>query len=256
MSAAPAGALADRVVVVTGGSRGIGRAISLACAAAGAHVVVASRDVGACAMVVDEIESRGGPAALPVRFHAAKWADAQCLVDAAIDHFGRLDTLVNNAGIAPAYTELVDVGEELFDKTFAVNVKGPFRTSVLAATYMAAHSGGSIISVSSVAASSPSTDYLPYAASKAALSSMTLGLARGFGPDVRSNVILAGWFETDLSATWSEARRAQHRVMTTIGRPGRPDEVADAVVFLASNASSYITGAVLKVDGGLIVSPA
>jgi len=163
-----------------------------------------------------------------------------------------VDVLVNNAGMSPLYPSLVEVSEELFDKVQAVNLKGPFRLSSLFGTRMVEDDGGSIINVSSVAAVMPTPIELPYGAAKAGLSNMTLGMARAFAPKVRVNCIMPGPFLTDISQAWDlEAFEKQARRGIPLGRGGQPGEVVGAALYFASDASSYTTGAILKVDGGL-----
>ena len=129
--------LTDKVAVVTGGSRGLGRAIAQAFAEAGADVVIASRKLDACESAAAQIAKSTGRRAIPVACHVGRWDDCDALIDATLDEFGRIDVLVNNAGMSPLYDELVNVTEELYDKTLAVNLKGPFRLGVLAGTHMA-----------------------------------------------------------------------------------------------------------------------
>jgi NAD(P)-dependent dehydrogenase (short-subunit alcohol dehydrogenase family) len=242
--------LTGKVAVVTGGSRGLGRAMCLAFAEHGAAVVVASRKLDACQALAGEIEAAGG-SAIGVAAHVGSWDDAPRLLDAAAERFGHVDVLVNNAGMSPLYGELTDVTEALFDKVVDVNLKGVFRLSVLAGTRMAADRGGSIINISSIAAVQPTTEELPYAAAKAGVNALTAGLARAFGPTVRTNTIMPGAFLTDVTKAWDmEAFSEKAREQIPAGRAGRPEEIVGAALYLASDASSYTTGAVLKVDGG------
>ncbi|MDX1648348.1 MAG: glucose 1-dehydrogenase [Myxococcota bacterium] len=249
--------LEDRVAVVTGGSRGLGRAMCRAFARAGARVVVASRKGPACEALAEELRAETGRDALGVAFHAGRWADCDALADAAWERFGRVDVLVNNAGMSPLYPSLDEVGEELWDKVQAVNLKGAFRLSARLGTRMAAGDGGSIVNVSSIAAVQPTPVELPYAAAKAGLHAITVGMARAFGPKVRVNCIMPGPFLTDISKAWDlEAFAKQAERSIPLGRGGEPHEIVGAALYLASDASSYTTGAVLKVDGGAAFSPA
>ena len=244
------GVLDGKVALVTGGSRGLGREMVLAFAAAGADVVIASRKLESCEELADEVFSRHGRKALAVAAHVGDWASVEQLADQAFDTFGRVDVLVNNAGIAPLYPSLEEVGEDLWDKIFDVNVKGPFRLTALVAPRMIETGGGSIINVSSIAAVRPVPAFLPYAASKAALNTLTQGFASAYGPHVRVNCIMAGPFLTDISSSWDMdafAREAEH---IPLGRAGRPDEIVGTALYLASDASSFTTGVVLPVDGG------
>ena len=243
--------LSGRVAIVTGGSRGLGREMTLAFAARGASVVIASRKVEACEALAKEVEERHGVDALAVRFHAGEWSDCDDLVAATLERFGKIDVLVNNAGMSPTYESIAAVTEELYDKVLDVNLKGPFRLMALVGTHMAAADGGSIINVSSVASLSPSWAELPYGAAKAGLNTLTVGMAGAFGPKVRVNCILAGPFLTDISKAWSPEMLAAVGRRTALKRAGEPDEVVGAVLYFASDASSFTTGAILRVDGGV-----
>lgn len=241
--------LTGKVAIVTGGSRGLGREMALAFADHGADVVVASRKVQNCETVAEEIRAKGRRA-LAVGYHAASWADADRLAEAAYDEFGRVDVLVNNAGMSPLYPSLDQVTEELFDKVIGVNLKGPFRLSAVVGSRMAAGEGGSIINVSSIASERPSPAEVPYGAAKAAINNLTRGLAATFGPKVRVNCIVPGPFLTDISKAWDlDAFNARARQAYALGRGGEPHEIVGAALYLASSASSYTTGALINVDG-------
>lgn len=244
--------LTGKVAVVTGGSRGLGRAMVDAFAARGADVVVASRKLEPCEEAVREVTERYGRRGLAVACNVSHWAQCDALVDAAYDAFGRVDVLVNNAGLSPLYPSLDQVSEALWDKVIGVNLKGPFRLSSLVGTRMAAGDGGSIINVSSIAAIRPTPVELPYAAAKAGLNTLTEGLAHAFGPTVRVNAIQAGPFLTDIAQAWDlDAFAERARSSIALGRGGEPQEVVGAALFFASAASSYCTGAVLRLDGGV-----
>lgn len=249
--------LTGKVAVITGGSRGLGYEIANAYADAGAEVVLASRKVDACERAADEIANRTGRRAVGLAYHAGQWSDSDRLVDAVYQRFGRCDVVVNNAGMSPVYPSLGGVSEDLFDKVLGVNFKGPFRLSVLFGERMMADGSGSIINVSSIAAVQPTPGDLVYAGAKAALNNMTLGLARAFAPTVRCNVIMPGPFMTDVTKAWDlEAfdRQAQRHI--PLRRGGQPSEIVGAALYLATEASSYTTGAVIKVDGGAAYAPA
>ncbi len=244
--------LTDRVAVITGGSRGLGRSMAEAFASQGATVVVASRKGEACELAARQIHEATGAETLGLQCHVGDWDACTALVETVIERFGRIDVFVNNAGMSPLYESLGSIGEALFDKVVDVNLKGPFRLSALVAEHMAAGSGGSIINVSSVAASQPSPAEIPYAAAKAGLNSMTIGLAHMFGPKVRANVIQPGPFLTDISKAWDlDAFDAQAKQAIPLQRGGLPDEIIGAALYLASDASSYTTGSIVKVDGGM-----
>lgn len=249
--------LSGRVAVVTGGSRGLGRAMVQAFAEHGADVVIASRKADACEQAAAEVRETTGREAIGVGYHAAGWDDAEHLADLVYERFGRCDVLVNNAGMSPLYDSLTSVTEELFDKVLGVNFKGPFRLSALIGERMAAGDGGSIVNVSSIAAVQPTPNELVYAGAKAALNTMTVGLARAYGPKVRCNVIMPGPFLTDISKAWDlEAFSETAKRTIPLQRGGEPHEVVGAALYLASDASSYTTGAVIKIDGGAAFSPA
>jgi NAD(P)-dependent dehydrogenase (short-subunit alcohol dehydrogenase family) len=243
--------LTDRVAIVTGGSRGLGRAMAGALARAGATVVIASRRLESCEIAAAEIGAETGRHTLPVAFHAGHWDDAEMLVDTTVQDLGRLDILVNNAGMSPLYDDLESVTEALWDKVFDVNLKGPFRLGTLAAAAMRRTTGaGSIINISSMASQRPRPHTLPYAAAKAGLNATTIAMAHAFGPDVRVNAILAGTFLTDVSKSWDAEAFAQRARGFAMSRGGQPDEICGAALYLAGDDSSFTTGSLLTVDGG------
>lgn len=243
--------LSGKVALVTGGSRGLGKEMAMAFAEAGADVVIASRKLDNCERVAEEIEKSTGRSALPFAFHVGHWEQLDGLVDAAYQRFGRVDILVNNAGMSPLYNSLTEISEELYDKVLGVNLKGPFRLSALIGERMAQGDGGSIINVSSIAAISPSPGEIPYGAAKAGLNALTVGFARALGPKVRVNCIMAGPFLTDISKAWNmEAFEKQARLSIAMRRGGQPGEVVGAALYFASDASSFTTGAILRLDGG------
>ena len=242
--------LTDRVAVVTGGSRGLGREMVLAFAAQGADVVIASRKLENCELVAAEVEARGRRG-LAVPYHAAIWEDSDRLAETVMAEFGRCDVLVNNAGMSPLYPSVDAITEDLYDKVMGVNLKGPFRLSALLGTAMAEGDGGSIIFVSSIASHRPSPSELVYGAAKAGVNNLAYGLARTFGPKVRVNCLVPGPFLTDISKAWDlEAFEEHARRAFSLGRGGRPEEIVGAALYLASDASSYTTGATLHIDGG------
>ncbi len=241
--------LTGRVAIVTGGSRGLGREMALAFAEHGADVVIASRKLENCKTVANEVRALGRRA-LPIAYHAGSWTDADRLAEAAYAEFGVVDILVNNAGMSPLYASLEEVSEELFDKVIGVNLKGPFRLSSIVGTRMAAGDGGSIINVSSIASQRPSPTEAPYGAAKAGINSLTGSLAAAFGPKVRVNCIVPGPFLTDISKAWDlDAFNARAKNAFALGRGGEPHEIVGAALYLASEASSYTTGALINIDG-------
>jgi NAD(P)-dependent dehydrogenase (short-subunit alcohol dehydrogenase family) len=244
--------LKDRVALVTGGSRGLGKEMVKAFAAAGADVIIASRKLASCQDLADEVTATTGRQALAYACHVGDWEQIDGLVEASYERFGRIDVLVNNAGMSPLYPSLAEHSEALYDKVFDVNLKGPFRLMATIGTRMAAGAGGSIINVSSGGAVRPGPTIIPYAAAKAGLNAMTIGFAHAFGPKVRVNCIQAGPFLTDISKAWDiDAVLAHHEASFAMKRPGNPDEVVGAALYFASDASSWTTGAILAVDGGM-----
>lgn len=235
-----------KVALVTGGSRGLGRQMVLALAARGADVIIASRKLDACQAVAAEVESLGRRA-LPIAAHTGKWAECDHLIEAAYAAFGRVDILINNAGMSPACPSH-DVSEALFDSVLNLNFKGPFRLASQIGQRMATSNGGSILNISSIASLRATPGVVPYAGAKAALNAMTVSLAREYAPKVRVNAICAGAFLTDIAAAWAPEMRETQPV--ALGRPGKPEEIVTAALMLLSPASSYTTGAVLMVDGG------
>lgn len=237
--------LSGKVAVVTGGSRGIGKGAVWGLANAGADVVIASRKLDNCAALAQEISAATGRRALPVAFHAGQWDDASRLCDTVYREFGRCDVLVNNAAISPPYADLGSITEELWDKTFAVNAKGPFRVSALFAARMLADGGGSIINISGPS-KTPRADNLVYAMSKGALDTLALGLIAVFGPKVRVNTIYPGVIDTDMVGKW--AGKDEYVKAAGLERLGRPEDFVGAVVFLASDASGHSTGGSLHIQ--------
>ena len=240
--------LSGKVALVTGGSRGLGLEMVRAFATAGADVVITSRKLDACEAAAKEVRDLGRRA-LPVAAHVGHWADLQALTDAAYAEFGRVDVLVNNAGMSPVAPSSEETSEELFDKVVGVNFKGPFRLTSLIGPRMVAAGSGSVINVSSSGALMPQPRFGPYAGAKAALNALTTVFALEYGPTVRVNTISAGPFLTDISNAWEPAARERSR--SAAGRPGRPEEIVTTALYLASPASSYTTGALIRVDGGL-----
>jgi NAD(P)-dependent dehydrogenase (short-subunit alcohol dehydrogenase family) len=242
--------LTGRTAIVTGGSRGLGLAMARGLAGAGADVVVASRNLDACREAAEWIAGETGRRVMPIAVHVGRWDRLEPLIEQVVAEFGRLDILVNNAGMSPLYDDVSAISEELFDKVIAVNLKGPFKLAVAAGTYMAAHDGGSIINISSAGAVHPRPHILPYAAAKAGLNAITVGLAHTFGPRVRCNAIMAGTFATDVSRHWSPEATARRTETFAARRIGRPEEIVGTALYLAGDASSYTTGSVITVDGG------
>jgi NAD(P)-dependent dehydrogenase (short-subunit alcohol dehydrogenase family) len=242
--------LTDKVVLITGGSRGLGREMAWGAARCGADVLIASRNLESCRCTAAEIESETGRAAWPYAVHVGRWDQLEGLVDAAYDRFGKLDVLVNNAGMSPVYERQTDVTEKMFDAVVNLNLKGPFRLAALAGERMAAAGGGAIINVSTHGSLRPHPSFIPYAASKAGLNAMTEGLAHAFGPTVRVNTLMPGPFLTDISKAWEfgDENPFGHFALQ---RAGNPAEIVGAALFLMSDASSFTTGSILRCDGGI-----
>jgi NAD(P)-dependent dehydrogenase (short-subunit alcohol dehydrogenase family) len=249
-AARPTIRLDGKVALVTGGNRGLGREMALGLARAGADIVVASRHEDACAEFATALRDELGVRTLGVGMHVGRWDTLDAVVERVYGEMGSVDVLVNNAGMSPLYDSVESVSEELFDKVLAVNLKGPFRLSALIGSRMAAGDGGSIINISSVGAVHPRPHILPYAAAKAGLNALTVGLAHTFGPSVRVNAIMAGTFLTDVSKAWDMEAFAVRAQGFALKRGGEPHEIVGAALYLASDLSSYTTGSILTVDGG------
>lgn len=246
--------LTDRVVLLTGGSRGLGREMAFAAARAGADVVIASRKYDNCVATAAEIEAETGRTAMPYGVHVGRWDELDGLVDAVYDRFGKLDVLVNNAGMSPTFGSLTQVTEKLFDTVVNLNLKGPFRLSALAGERMVAAGGGVIVNVSTHGSLRPQPFFLPYAAAKAGLNALTEGLAKAYGPTVRVNTLMPGPFLTDIAKAWDFADHEGADVNPfadyALQRAGEPAEIVGAALFLMSDASSFTTGSILRADGG------
>ena len=239
-----------KVVVVTGGSRGLGKEMALGFADAGADVVVASRKLEPCETVAGEIRAMGRRA-LPVAAHVGKWDDCATLVDAAVAEFGRIDVLINNAGMAPVPPSLKDVSEELFDKTIGVNLKGPLRLTGLAAEHMP--EGSAVINISSKAATHNTPMTVVYGAAKAGLNAFTRAAALELGPrGIRVNAIICGTFMTDSLAANLPTEEAREYMASkvSVGRIAHPSEIVGTALWMAGDASSYLNGQCVTLDGG------
>lgn len=238
--------LTGKIALVTGGSRGLGYQMVRAFAERGADIVIASRKIEACEEVADEVRDLGRRA-LAFAVHAGKWVEIDRLIDAAYGAFGRIDILVNNAGMSPA-SPSHEVSESLFDSVMNLNFKGPFRLATQIGRRMAEGDGGCIVNISSTGALMALPQVVAYGAAKAALNAMTVSLSREYAPKVRVNTISAGPFLTDIAAAWEPAHRERQPV--ALGRPGQPSEIVTAALMLVSPASSFTTGALIRVDGG------
>ena len=237
-----------KVVLVTGGSRGLGASICRAFAEQGADVIIASRKAENCEQLAAEIEAEFGVRALGIGAHLGRWDDIDRLAKAAYDHFGKVDVLVNNAGMSPLSDGSIGTPEALFDKVVDVNFKGPFRMTALIAARMAEGEGGSFINISAIGSVRPQPEYAPYSGAKAALNAITIAHAFEYAPKVRVNAILPGSFRTDIAKAWSPDKEKD--IKSAIKRYGEPEEIVSTVMYLASDHSSFTTGALIQVDGG------
>lgn len=241
--------LTGKVALITGGSRGLGLEMARAFARAGADIVIASRKADACEATAKEVRALGRKA-LAHACHVGDWKSLEVLANTAWSEMGRIDILVNNAGMSPLAPSSAETSEELFDKVIAVNFKGPFRLTSLIAPRMAELGSGTVINISSTGAIRPQPRFLPYAGAKAALNAITTGFALEYAPAVRVNGIMAGPFLTDISKAWEpEARERAHNALR---RPGQPNEIVTSALYLASPGSSFVTGSVIRCDGGTL----
>lgn len=245
--------LEGKVALITGGSRGLGRAMALGLARAGADIVITSRKLDSCEQVAQEVRAMGRRA-LAVASHAGDTASLEQLLSATYDTFGRLDILINNAGTNPVTAGLSDLTPELFQKVMDVNTKGPWFLASRAAPRMAQHGGGSIINIISVAGLKPPAYQGFYAASKAALHALTKVMAAEWAPlGIRVNAIAPGAYRSDMFDAaahvlpgfeeGSKAASLQKRIADT-------EEIVGPVLYLASGMGSFTTGTTLVADGG------
>ena len=242
--------LAGKVALITGGSRGLGRAMAFAFAKAGVDIAVVSRKLAPCQETAKELEALG-VRAFPHACHMGRWDEIEPMASAVWDHFSKVDILVNNAGMSPLYPSLEEVTEDNFDKVIGVNFKGPFRLSALIGGRMHRGDGGSIINISSIASLQASPWALPYAGAKAALNVLTDGFAAAYSPNVRVNTICVGPFATDVAEHWADPPDHANPGWTKAGwRVGLPAEITAAALYLASDASSFTNAALLRIDGG------
>ncbi|HWW65756.1 MAG TPA: SDR family oxidoreductase [Sphingomonadaceae bacterium] len=248
--------LAGQSAIVTGGSRGLGLAIAELFAAAGAHVMIASEDADACAAAQSRLAAKG---------YAIAWrkcdvtdrAEQEALVEATADRFGGIDILVANAGISGPMVGSVDLDPSAYRQVLAVNLDSIVELCALAVPHLRRRGGGSILLMSSLSALRGNRSIGAYSLAKAALAQLARNLAVELGPDnIRANAIAPGFIRTDLAAPLLAdagfmARRMQ---MTPLRRPGTPEEVAGAALFLASRAGGFVTGHTLVVDGGTLIT--
>ncbi len=249
--------LKDKVVVVTGSTKGIGKSIAEEMANAGAKVVISSRKADACETVLKEFQARGQDA-IAVPCNVGSKEQLQSLIDATIAKWGRIDTLVCNAASNPVFGPLSKVPDDAFDKVMLTNVKSVFWLANLAIPHIAAQGGGSVIIISSIGALRGSDVMGLYGTSKAAEMGLARALAVEWGPkNVRVNTIAPGLIKTDFArALWEDdERRARREETTPLRRIGQPKDIGGVAVFLASEAGSFVTGQVIVADGGVTIAP-
>ena len=246
--------LPGKVAIVTGGKRGVGRAIALAFAEAGADVAVCDVVVedGELEAVAKEIEKLGRRA-LAVQVDITRKADVDNMVQKVVDEFGRVDILVNNAAILGDKCPLLEFSENDYDRIVDVDLKGAFLCSQAAGRRMAEQKGGNIINIATVDAMRPSLKSSPYSAAKAGVVMLTKSLAAELaGNNIRANAIAPGWIQTEMTKKrWgSPQSREQLEATIPLGRMAQPSDIAAVALFLASDAAGYVTGHTLVADGG------
>jgi len=246
--------LENKVALVTGASRGIGQAIAMGLAQSGADVVIASRKIADLEKVAAEIKKMGRKC-LPVATHAGRLEEIKNLVEKAKNEFGKIDILINNAATNPTMASAIDIDDRAWDSIMNLNLKGLFFLSQAVARIMKEKGGGKIINVASVAGITP--DILPvYSISKAAVIMATKVMAQQWAIyNIRVNAIAPGLTKTKFSEPlWSNQNILNIAMSRTpLGRPAEPEEMVGAVIYLASDASSYVTGQVIAIDGGITI---
>jgi len=246
--------LTNKIICITGGSRGLGKEMCMAFAEAGAAgIVIASRKLQPCQILATEINNLYPQCkTIGTACNVSKWEDCNQLYHTTMKEFNRCDVLVNNAGGSPLYPSLLDVSEKLFDKTLALNLKGPFRLSSLFGAKMCTQkNGGSIINISTSATIFPNAQSTIYGAAKSGINYLTKAIANSYGPNVRCNCIMPGPFLTDISKAWDiPTQQKGWNKYVALQRAGKPHEIVGAALYFASDASSYTTGSILEVNGG------
>jgi NAD(P)-dependent dehydrogenase (short-subunit alcohol dehydrogenase family) len=245
--------LTGKVAIVTGSSRGIGRSSAELLARLGARVVISSRKADACEQVADGIRKEGGDA-LVIPCNIARRAEVDALIAGTVRHYGKIDILVCNAAVNPYFGPLLDISDEAFDKIMASNVKSNIWLCSGVIPAMAERGNGSVVIISSIGGLRGSPVLGAYGISKAADFSLCRSLAGEWGPKgVRVNCVAPGLVKTDFArALWEDEERLKRRCATTpLRRIGEPDEIAGAVAYLGSDASSFMTGQTIVVDGGV-----
>jgi NAD(P)-dependent dehydrogenase (short-subunit alcohol dehydrogenase family) len=249
--------LKDKVALITGSTRGIGKSIAEEMAKAGAKVVISSRKPEACEAVLQEFHARNQDA-IAVPCNVGNKEQLRSLVDRTLSHWGRIDIVVCNAASNPVFGPLIKVSDEAFDKIILTNVKSVFWLANMAIPQMAERGGGSVIVISSIGALRGSNVNGLYGTSKAAEAGLCRALAVEWGPqNVRVNCILPGLVKTDFArALWEdEERRKRREAATPLRRLGEPKDIGGVAVFLASEAAAFITGQMIVADGGTTIAP-
>jgi NAD(P)-dependent dehydrogenase (short-subunit alcohol dehydrogenase family) len=248
-------AMSGRVAIVTGSTKGIGRAMAAGLAGAGASVVISSRKQDLCEKVAAEIASESGADTMALACHMGDWDAIPGLISSVYDRFGRIDVLVNNAGINPARISAADMTIDYWRKVFSVNVEGPLRTSQCVAPIMRDQGGGSIINIGTMAAYSGGAAICAYGASKAALLNLTKSMAQEWAPwKVRVNMLSPGPFPTEMMEGGAKGAPGFKDLVangTYLKRMAEQQEIVGPVLYLASDASSFVTGDDLSVSGGM-----
>jgi dehydrogenase/reductase SDR family protein 4 len=248
--------LENKVAIITGSSKGIGKAIAKGLAQNGAQVVISSRSQDACNEVVKEFTDQGLKA-IGIACHIGKEDQRKNLVDKTIEAFGRIDILVNNAAINPVYSPIEDVDPAIFDKIMDVNVKAPWSLSNLVLPYLKANKNGSIINIASVEALTPGFGLGIYSTSKAAILMLTKNQAKEWGQyGIKANAICPGLIKTKFSAALWQNEKMLNKLEKSIpsARMGMPEEMIGLACLLASDAGNYMTGGVYTVDGGYMIA--
>ncbi len=249
--------LDGKVAIVTGASKGIGEAMARGLAEHGAKVVISSRKQEAVDAVA-EVFGKDGLEAIGVACHVASEEQCQQLIDTTVEQYGRIDILINNAGTNPYFGAIQDMPKGVYQKTMDINLNAPMHLSNLCYPHMKQQGGGSIIHISSIEGLHATAKFAAYNVSKAGLIMLAQNQAAEWGVDnIRVNVICPGLVKTKLSQMlWQDERNLQaFQKNIPLGRMAQPDEMAGLAVFLASEASSYMTGAVLVNDGGILHAP-
>ena len=248
--------LNDKVAIVTGASKGIGESIARGLAEFGAKVVISSRKQEAVDAVAAQFKE-DGVEAVGIACHVGDMGQLDNLVAKTIEHFGRIDIIVNNAAANPYFGAIEGSNEEVFDKIMKINVQAPFELARRALPHLKEHGGGSVINISSVEGIKPAFGLGLYSTSKSAITMLTNNMAKEWGPHgIRANTVCPGLVKTKFSqALWSNESMLNHYEKSVpLGRMAAPDELAGVACFLASDAASYVTGSVINVDGGYLLA--